>query len=189
MSKSTVLLAALAACACASATQAPPPPPYDWVVRGGTFHDGTGGPGRRADLGIRGDRVATVGDLSGAAAAQTIDATGLAVAPGFINMLSWAPDALMEDGRSLGDVKQGVTLEVFGEGWSYGPYSDWLKADIEKQQYDIVYDITWSTLGEFLDQLVARGVTPNVASFVGATTWANPMSSSSTVWPIRSRRS
>lgn len=170
MQKAAAFLLFLAIAGCASGPPRSPAPAYDWIVRGGTVYDGTGAPGRRADVGIRGDRVAAVGDLSDASAPHTVDATGLAVAPGFINMLSWAPDALMVDGRSLGDIKQGVTLEIFGEGLSYGPYNDWLKADAKKQQYDIVYDITWSTLGEFLDQLVARGVSPNVASFVGATT-------------------
>ncbi|HEX5042764.1 MAG TPA: D-aminoacylase [Candidatus Polarisedimenticolaceae bacterium] len=170
MRRSVVLMTLCCLGGCASGPQRAPSDTYDWVLRGGTVYDGSGAPGRVTDLGIRGDRVAAVGDLATASAAHTLDARGLAVAPGFINMLSWAPDALMEDGRSLGDVKQGVTLEIFGEGWSYGPYSAWLKEDVKKQQYDIVYDITWTTLGEFLDQLVARGVSPNVASFVGATT-------------------
>ena len=143
---------------------------FDLVIRGGTVYDGTGSPGRRADVGLRGDRVAEIGDLSKASARKTIDARGLAVAPGFINMLSWAPDALIADGRSMSDIKQGVTLEVFGEGWSMGPLNESMKAEARKQQGDIKYDIDWTTLGEFLDRLVARGITPNVASFVGATT-------------------
>ena len=143
---------------------------FDLVIRGGTVYDGTGSPGRRADVGLRGDRVAEIGDLSKASARKTIDARGLAVAPGFINMLSWAPDALIADGRSMSDIKQGVTLEVFGEGWSMGPLNESMKAEARKQQGDIKYDIDWTTLREFLDRLVARGITPNVASFVGATT-------------------
>jgi N-acyl-D-amino-acid deacylase len=143
---------------------------FDLVIRGVTVYDGTGSPGRRADVGLRGDRVAEIGDLSKASARKTIDARGLAVAPGFINMLSWAPDALIADGRSMSDIKQGVTLEVFGEGWSMGPLNESMKAEARKQQGDIKYDIDWTTLGEFLDRLVARGITPNVASFVGATT-------------------
>ena len=170
MRKPVFLLGLLLAGGCVSNPSRTPAARYDWILRGGTVYDGTGAPGRVTDVGIRGDRVATVGDLAAASATHTLGARGLAVAPGFINMLSWAPDALMEDGRSLGDIKQGVTLEIFGEGFSYGPYSPWLKEDVKKQQYDIVYDITWTTLGEFLDQLVARGVSPNVASFVGATT-------------------
>ena len=117
--KPAVLLGLLLAASCASGPPRAPAPRYDWILRGGTVYDGTGAPGRVSDVGIRGDRVASVGDLSAASAAQTLDARGLAVSPGFINMLSWAPDALMVDGRSLGDIKQGVTLEIFGEGWSY----------------------------------------------------------------------
>jgi len=170
MRPTVVLLGLFVAAGCASGPQRAPAPRFDWILRGGKVYDGTGAPGRVTDVGIRGDRVAAVGDLAAASAAHTLDARGLAVTPGFINMLSWAPDALMVDGRSLGDLEQGVTLEIFGEGWSYGPYSPWQKEDAKKQQYDIYYDITWTTLGEFLDQLVARGISPNVASFVGATT-------------------
>jgi len=143
---------------------------YDIVVRGGTVYDGSGSPGRVADVGIKDNRVAAIGDLSQAKARRTIDARGMAVAPGFINMLSWATESLIVDGRSMSDIKQGVTLEVFGEGWSMGPLNDAMKAEAIKQQGDIKYDITWTTLGEYLDQLVKRGISPNVASFVGATT-------------------
>ena len=140
------------------------------VVRGGTVYDGTGAPGRKADVGIRGDRIAAVGDLSKAEAGRVVDAMGFAVSPGFINMLSWATDSLIADGRSMSDLKQGVTLEIFGEGWSMGPLTDAMKKEAKSNQGDIKYDITWTTLGEYLDQLVARGISPNVASFVGATT-------------------
>jgi N-acyl-D-amino-acid deacylase len=143
---------------------------YDVIVRGGTVYDGTGAPGRKADVGIRGDRIAILGDLRDASASRIVDAKGMAVAPGFINMLSWATDALIVDGRSMSDIKQGVTLEIFGEGWSMGPLNDAMKKDAKAQQGDIKYDITWTTLGEYLDTLVSRGVSPNVASFVGATT-------------------
>ena len=143
---------------------------FDVVIKNGIVYDGTGAAGRTADLGIRGDRIAEVGDLSGASASRVVDAKGLAVAPGFINMLSWATDSLIADGRSMSDIKQGVTLEIMGEGWSMGPLTDAMKKDMKEQQGDIKYDITWTTLGEYLDQLVARGITPNVASFVGATT-------------------
>jgi len=143
---------------------------YDLIVKGGTVYDGTGTPGRRADVGVRGDRVVAVGELGKAAAERVIDAKGMAVAPGFINMLSWATDSLIADGRSMSDIKQGVTLEIFGEGWSMGPLNDAMKKESEEQQGDIKYDITWTTLGEYLEFLTAKGVSPNVASFVGATT-------------------
>ena len=143
---------------------------FDVVIKNGIVYDGTGAAGRRSDLGIRGDRIAEVGDLSGADATRVVDAKGLAVAPGFINMLSWATDSLIADGRSMSDIKQGVTLEIMGEGWSMGPLTDAMKKEMKEQQGDIKYDITWTTLGEYLDQLVRRGISPNVASFVGATT-------------------
>src|SRR5690606_18007636 len=107
---------------------------------------------------------------SNASAAKVVDAQGRAVAPGFINVLSWAVDSLIADGRGMGDTKQGVTLEIFGEGWSMGPLNEPMKADALKQQGDIRYPIEWTTLGEYLEYLEKRGVTPNVASFVGATT-------------------
>lgn len=107
-----------------------PDQPFDILVRGGTLYDGTGREGRLADLGIRGDRIAAIGDLREAAAQHVIDASGLAVAPGFINMLSWATTSLLADGRSQGDIRQGVTLEVFGEGWSMGPLNAHMKKDL-----------------------------------------------------------
>ena len=143
---------------------------YDLIVRHGTVYDGSGGPAQRADVGIRGDRIAAIGDLSQAHARRAIDAHGLAVAPGFINVLSWAPDALLVDGRSMSDILQGVTLEIFGEGWSYGPMTAAMKKEAIEQQGDIKYDIAWTTLGEFLGFLEKRGVSPNIASFVGAST-------------------
>lgn len=152
-----------------SCTQ-PEPETFDVIIRGGTVYDGLGGAPYQADIGIRGDRVAAIGDLSAALGTENVDATGLAVSPGFINMLSWAVDSLIADGRGLSDIKQGVTLEVFGEGWSYGPWSDAMKADAKAQQGEITYDIDWTTLGEYLDSLTNRGISPNVASFVGATT-------------------
>ena len=111
-----------------------------------------------------------MGDLSGARATATLDARGLAVAPGFINMLSWAAEALLVDGRSQGDISQGVTLEIFGEGESMGPWNDSMKAEARAAQGDLRYEISWTTLGEYLDTVVARGISPNVASFVGAAT-------------------
>ncbi|MFZ5617958.1 MAG: N-acyl-D-amino-acid deacylase family protein, partial [Pseudomonadota bacterium] len=141
----------------------------DAIIRGGTVYDGTGGPGFAADVAIEGDRIAAVGDLKKARAGNEIDASGKAVAPGFINMLSWAVDDLIEDGRSLGDLRQGVTLEVFGEGVSWGPLNESMKAEFKDRQSDIKYDIEWTTLGEYLDFLERKGVSPNIASFVGAT--------------------
>src|SRR5690606_12401001 len=123
-----------------------------------------------ADIGIAGDTIATIGDLSGAYAPLVVDAAGMAVAPGFINMLSWATESLIEDGRSQSDIRQGVTLEVFGEGWSMGPLNEAMKERETAQQGDIRYDIVWTTLGEYLDHLETKGVSTNVASFVGATT-------------------
>ncbi|WP_395683919.1 amidohydrolase family protein [Dokdonella sp.] len=167
-------LLALAGCAAPPrpAPESTPSPvrAYDLVVRGGMLYDGTGAPGRIADVGVRGDRVVAVGDLSNAKALNNVDAHGLAVAPGFINMLSWATDTLIEDGRGLSDIRQGVTLEVFGEGWSYGPLNEALKQEMKSQQGDIRYDITWTSLGDYLGFLEHKGVSPNVASFVGATT-------------------
>jgi N-acyl-D-amino-acid deacylase len=144
--------------------------PYDVLIRNGVVYDGHGAEGIRADVAILGDRIAAVGPLPDAQARTVVDARGQAVTPGFINVLSWAVDTLMADGRAMADVKQGVTLEIFGEGWSMGPLNDAMKQEAREQQGDIKYDIAWTTLGEYLDHVVARGVSPNVASFVGATT-------------------
>ncbi|MDQ3417347.1 MAG: D-aminoacylase [Acidobacteriota bacterium] len=146
------------------------PPMFDVIIRGGTVYDGTGAPGRRLDVGIRGDRIAAVGDLTSSNAARLVDATGLAVAPGFINMLSWATESLLVDGRSQGDIRQGVTLEIFGEGSSMGPLNEAMKKRAYEQMGDIKYDITWTSLAEYLRELQRRGVSTNVASYVGATT-------------------
>ena len=143
---------------------------FDVIVRGGDVYDGSGGPPRRADIGIRGQRIAALGDLSGAHAPREIDARGMAVAPGFVNMLSWAPDSLYIDGRSLSDLKQGVTLEVFGEGESLGPLSEEMRKAALQTQGDLKHPIDWTTLGEGLDALVKHGVSTNIASFVGAAT-------------------
>src|SRR3990167_162449 len=159
----------MAGCGGADKAAAPETAAYDAIIKGGTLYDGTGAPGVIADVAIEGDRIMAIGDLSKAKADKIIDATGMAVAPGFINMLSWAVDDLIEDGRSLGDLSQGVTLEVFGEGVSWGPLNDAMKADFKDRQSDIIYDIEWTTLGEYLDYLERRGVSPNVASFIGAT--------------------
>ena len=143
---------------------------YDVIIRGGTIYDGLGGDPVVSDLGITDDRIAAIGDLSDATGAIEIDAENLAVAPGFINMLSWATETLIEDGRGMSDIKQGVTLEVMGEGNSMGPLNDAMKAESVQRQGDIQYDIEWTTLGGYLDYLEAKGIAPNVASYVGATT-------------------
>lgn len=145
-------------------------PSYDVIIRGGTVYDGSGAPGRVTDVAIEDDRIVRVGDLARATASTEIDARGLAVAPGFINMLSWATESLIEDGRGVADLLQGVTLEVFGEGSSMGPLNAAMKKEAVEQMGDIKYDIRWTTLGEYLDHLAKRGVSPNVASFIGATT-------------------
>ena len=143
---------------------------FDLIVRGGSVYDGSGGGARHVDVGVNGDRIAAVGDLSKAHAAKEIDASGMAVSPGFVNMLSWAPDSLYIDGRSLSDIKQGVTLEVFGEGESLGPLSDESRKALIASLGDLKHPVEWTTLGEGLDTLVKRGVSPNIASFIGAAT-------------------
>ena len=143
---------------------------YDVLVRGGTVYDGSGGEPFVGDVALKGDKIAYVGPHAPGTAAKVVDATGEAVSPGFINMLSWAVETLIEDGRGLSDTEQGVTLEVFGEGDSMGPLTPEMKRLELKRQGDIKYPIKWTTLGEYLDWLTAKGITPNVASFVGATT-------------------
>ncbi len=142
------------------------------LLRNGTIYDGTGAPPITADILIRADRISAIGDLRDQSASRTIDLDGLAVAPGFINMLSWATESLIEDGRSMSDIKQGVTLEVMGEGTSMGPLSDAMKQtrDTILSTADIHYDIEWTTLGEYLEFLERKGVATNVASFVGSAT-------------------
>jgi len=146
------------------------PTPFDVVIRGGTVYDGTGAPGQRADVGIRGDRIAGVGDLSGFPATATVDATGLAIAPGFINMLSWSTESLLIDGRSQGELREGVTTQIFGEGNSMGPLTPEMKRRAIEQMGDLKYSITWTSLSEYLKQLEEQGISQNVASFIGATT-------------------
>jgi len=143
---------------------------FDVVIRGGILYDGSGVEPVVADLAIDGDRIAAVGDLSGHTGRAEIDASGLAVAPGFINMLSWANESLIEDGRSLSDIRQGVTLEVMGEGNSMGPLNETMRQEMVDRQSDIEFDVTWTTLGEYLQHLEDRGISTNVASFVGAAT-------------------
>ncbi len=146
------------------------PASFDVIIRGGTVYDGTGAAGRRVDVGVRGDRIAAVGDLQAASATRTVDASGLAVAPGFINMLSGSTRSLLVDGRSQSEVRQGVTTQIFGDGNSMGPLSPEMKTRAREQMGDLKYEITWTTLAEYLRVLEQRGVSPNVASFVGATT-------------------
>ncbi|HZP67513.1 MAG TPA: D-aminoacylase [Rudaea sp.] len=143
---------------------------FDVIVRHGMVYDGSGRDPERADVGVRGGRIAAVGDLSAARAPTDVDAQGLAVAPGFVNMLSWAPDSLYIDGRSESDLKQGVTLEIFGEGESLGPLTEATRKAALAQQGDLTHPIDWTTLGEGLDALARRGVATNIASFVGAAT-------------------
>ncbi len=143
---------------------------FDILIRNGTIYDGSGKPPYKGDVGIRGDRIALVGNFQGVRGKTEIDATGLAVAPGFINMLSWATESLIHDGRSQADIRQGVTLEVFGEGWSMGPLNDAMKKEMVEQQSDIKFDVKWTTLAEYLEYLEKKGISTNVASFVGATT-------------------
>ncbi len=144
--------------------------PFDVIIRGGTVYDGTGAEARITDIAIRGDRIAGIGDLANASAKTTIDARGLAVAPGFINMLSWSTESLIQDGRSQSEIRQGVTTEIMGEGDSMGPLNDRMKARYVHEQKDIRYDIKWNTLAEYLRYLEKHGVSCNVASFLGATT-------------------
>jgi len=146
------------------------PQEYDIVIRNGTLYDGSGSAPYQGDLAIQGDTIAAIGSLGESRGRTEIDAQGLAVAPGFINMLSWATESLIEDGRSQSGIRQGVTLEVFGEGSSMGPLNESMKEEMLRQQGDIKFDIPWTTLSEYLQHLVDKGVSPNVASFVGATT-------------------
>jgi len=164
-----LLLAALTV-SIASRPAASPQVTFDIIIRGGTVYDGTGAPGRRADVGIQGDRIVAVGDLASLQAPAIIDASGLAVAPGFINMLSWSTESLLIDGRSQGEIREGVTTQIFGEGSSMGPLTPEMKRRAIEQMGDLKYSITWTSLSEYLKQLEERGVSQNVASFIGATT-------------------
>ena len=154
--------------------QEPSPSPssddFDLIVRGGTLYDGTGAKPLQADVAIRGDRIAGIGDFKSAKAKTVIDAKGLAVAPGFVNMLSWSTESLIQDGRSQSEILQGVTTEIMGEGESMGPVNDRVREHQIREQTDIKYDITWNTLAEYLQYLETHGISCNVASFIGATT-------------------
>lgn len=153
------LLILFAACA--------PKTEYDIILKNGVIYDGSGEQSYVGDIAINSDTIAALGDLGDAIAKEVIELNGMAVAPGFINMLSWANSSLIEDGRSQSDIRQGVTLEVLGEGWSMGPLTDSMKIDMKADQVDIKYDIEWTTLGEYLQFLEDKGISTNVASFVG----------------------
>lgn len=157
-----VILAFLSACT--------KPTSYDLILRGGTIYDGSGDKPYVGDLALNGDTIAALGNLGNATAKTDVDVQGLAVAPGFVNMMSWANESLIEDGKSQSDIRQGVTLEIMGEGSSMGPLNDKMKAARIKDQGDIRYDVEWTTLAEYLEFLERRGVSPNVASFIGAAT-------------------
>lgn len=143
---------------------------YDLILTDGMIYDGSGNLPFRANIAIKDDKIAAIGALGQAKARQRISVRGHAIAPGFINMLSWANVPLLIDGRAESDIRQGVTLEIFGEGWSMGPWSEEMKAERLRRQGDLKYDIEWTTLGEYLEHLERRGVSVNVGSFVGATT-------------------
>jgi len=163
---SLTLILALSATALAQGRN---PASFDVIIKGGTVYDGSGRPPRRADVGIRGDRIAAIGNLSRATATTVVDAEGLAVAPGFINMLSHSESSLIVDPRSLSEIKQGVTTQIFGEG-SMGPLSDQMKQRLSANRGDSRFQIEWTTLAEYLTYLEKRGIPQNVASFIGAAT-------------------
>ena len=145
-------------------------PDYDTIIRNGIIYDGSGDAPLAADLAINADTIVFIGDLSEKSAKEEFDAKGQAVSPGFINMLSWATESLIADGRSQSDIRQGVTLEVMGEGWSMGALNEDMKKESIAEMGDLKYDIEWTTLGEYLQFLEDKGISTNVASFVGATT-------------------
>jgi len=144
--------------------------PFDVVIKNGVVYDGTGGEGREVDVALRGDRIAGVGDFKNSPAKLVIDARGLAIAPGFINMLSWSNESLIADGLSQSEIRQGVTTEIMGEGDSMGPVNDRVREEMLREQRDIHYKVEWTTLADYLRYLEKRGVSCNVASFIGATT-------------------
>ena len=152
------------------ATSAAPPVAFNVIIRGGTIYDGSGDSPYVGDVAIKGDKIVYVGPHAPGRAARVIDASGKAVSPGFVNMLSWANESLIADGRGLSDTVQGVTLEVMGEGNSMGPWNPEMKRLELQRQSDIRYPIRWTTLGQYLEYMQRRGITPNIASFVGATT-------------------
>ncbi len=166
----TILSMLSSALATEPSTRSPKSAGFDVIIKGGTVYDGTGAQPRHVDLAIRGDRIAGVGDFKTAKAKTIIDATDLAVAPGFINMLSWSNESLIQDGRSQSEIRQGVTTEIMGEGESMGPVNDRVREHMLREQSDIKYEIKWNTLAEYLHYLETRGISCNVASFIGAAT-------------------
>ena len=152
-----------------SAPLAAQAPAYDLIIRGGTLYDGSGKPPVVGDVAIKDDRIVAVGKVEGEAKRE-VAAKGMAVAPGFINMLSWATESLIADPRSQSDIRQGVTLEVMGEGWSMGPMNATMKRQETERQGDIKYPIEWTSLGDYFGWLEKRGISTNIASFVGAAT-------------------
>jgi len=168
-----VSLLSILAIACFWMTSYASPAEYDVILRGGTIYDGSGEKPYTGDLAISGDRIAALGDIGEASAPLEIDVAGLAVAPGFVNMMSWANESLIEDGRSQSEIRQGVTLEIMGEGRSMGPLNERMKQQMLERQSDIRYDIEWTTLAGYLEFLEKRGISPNVASFIGAATPRN----------------
>jgi N-acyl-D-amino-acid deacylase len=170
VSKAFYRLAVTAVISCSLLSACSPPASHDVILRGGNVYDGSGGEPFVGDVAIDGDKIVGLGDIGNATATLEIDVTGLAVAPGFVNMMSWANESLIEDGRSQSDIRQGVTLEIMGEGSSMGPLNDAMKAEMAAYQSDIRYDIEWTTLAEYLEFLEQRGISPNVASFLGAGT-------------------
>ncbi len=167
---SATLLPGLLLLACTACTAPTDVQDVDVVLRNGQIYDGSGAPPRPGGVAVDGGRIVAVGDVAGFKGRDDLDVEGLAIAPGFVNVLSWATESLIEDGRGQSDVRQGVTLEIFGEGWSMGPLNEAMKEEALKRQADIRFDIAWTTLGEYLDHLVERGISVNVASFLGATT-------------------
>ncbi|HEY8699237.1 MAG TPA: D-aminoacylase [Rhizomicrobium sp.] len=166
MIATAVALAGFAALAAAPA----PAPQYDVLIRHGTIYDGSGTAPFTGDIAIKGDRIVYVGPHANGTARRTIEAQGKAVAPGFVNMLSWANESLQVDGRGQSDLRQGVTLEVMGEGNSMGPFTEKMKRLQESRETDIKYKVDWTTLGQFFEKLEKQGIAPNVTSFVGAET-------------------
>ncbi|HSG17518.1 MAG TPA: D-aminoacylase [Anaerolineae bacterium] len=142
----------------------------DLVLRNGLIFDGRGGDPFTGDVAIDGDKIIAIGALDKIKGQWELDVSGLAVTPGFINMLSWANTSLIEDGRALSDIRQGVTLEVLGEGRSMGPLNEAMKLEMKERQGPIKYDVAWTTLDDYLRHLVRRGVSPNVTSFIGSST-------------------
>ena len=176
--RSIAAAAALIFTACATVV-----PSHDVVIRNAMVYDGSGDAPVRGGVVIDDDRIVTVGDIGTARGTIDIDAQGKAVAPGFINMLSWATVSLIADGRSQSDIRQGVTLEIFGEGVSMGPLNDAMKREMVEEQGDIKFPVDWTTLGQYLDHLAARGISPNVASFVGAGTVRRHVLGENDVYP------